>query len=70
MNILKAIYNFIVGDMVILLGVLLTVLVLVLLDKVSALAPLRVISGPLLILAILGILFATLFRETQGRRTK
>ncbi len=49
MKIIKAVYNFIVGDMVILVGVLLTVVVLALINNVSALAPLKDFSGPFLV---------------------
>ena len=41
MNIIKTIYNFLVGDMVILVGVILTILVLALINSVAFLAPLR-----------------------------
>ncbi len=63
MKIIKAIYNFIVGDMVILLGVALMVTILALINNVSALAPLRGFSGPFLIIAVLASLVATLSRE-------
>ena len=63
MKIIKAIYNFIVGDMVILLGVILTVTVLALINNVSALAPLKEFSGPILVLGVLSSLVATLSRE-------
>ena len=63
MKIIKAIYNFIVGDMVILIGVTLTVLVLALINNVSALGPLRGLSGPVLIVGVLASLVATLSRE-------
>jgi len=63
---IKAIYNFIVGDMVILVGVIIAVLVLALINNVSALAPLRVATGAILIVAVLGVLFATLYREARG----
>jgi len=63
MKIIKAIYNFIVGDMVILIGVTLTVLVLALINNVSALGPLRGLSGPVLIVGVLTSLVATLSRE-------
>ena len=63
MKIIKAIYNFIVGDMVILIGVALAVTVLALINNVSALAPLRGFSGPFLIIAVLASLVATLSRE-------
>jgi hypothetical protein len=63
MKIIKAIYNFIVGDMIILIGVALAVAVLALINNVSALAPLKGFSGPFLIIAVLSSLVATLSRE-------
>jgi hypothetical protein len=63
MKIIKAIYNFIVGDMVILIGILLTVIVLALINNVSALAPLKDFSGPFLVLGVLSSLVASLSRE-------
>ena len=63
MKIIKAIYNFIVGDMVILIGVALAVTVLALINNVSVLAPLKVFSGPFLVIAVLSSLVATLSRE-------
>lgn len=68
MNVIKAIYNFIVGDMIILIGVLATVIILALLNGIPALAPLRVISGVLLVVAVLAVLTATLSREARGKR--
>ncbi len=65
MNVIKAIYNFIVGDMIILIGVLALVLVVALLNNVAALTPLR---GIIFIIAILGTLAASLSRETKGQR--
>ena len=64
MKIIKAIYNFIVGDMVILIGILLTVAVLALINNVSALAPLKDFSGSFLVIGVLSSLVATLSRET------
>ena len=63
MNVIKAIYNFIVGDMIILIGVALALAVLALINNVPALAPIRGLSGPILIIAVLASLFATLSRE-------
>ena len=63
MKIIKAVYNFIVGDMVILIGILLTVTFLALINNVSALAPLMGFSGPFLVLGVLSSLVATLSRE-------
>jgi hypothetical protein len=62
-KIIKAIYNFIVGDMVILLGVALALTALALINNVGALAPLKGFSGPLLVMAVLASLVATLSRE-------
>jgi hypothetical protein len=62
-KIIKAIYNFIVGDMVILIGVALAVTILALINNVSALAPLKGFSGPFLVIAVLSSLAATLSRE-------
>ena len=63
MKVIKAIYNFIVGDMVILIGVMLAVTILALVNNVAALAPLRGLSGPFLVMAVLASLAATLSRE-------
>lgn len=41
MKVIKAIYNFIVGDMVILVDVMLAVIILTLINNVPALAPFR-----------------------------
>ena len=68
MKVIKAIYNFLVGDMIILVGILLVVLLLALNANVAALSPLRVISGPILIIAVLGVLTATLLREARANR--
>ena len=63
MKVIKAIYNFIVGDMVILIGVVLAVIILALINNVPALAPLRGLSGLFLVIAVLASLVATLSRE-------
>jgi len=65
-KVIKAIYNFIVGDMVILIGITLAVIILALINNVPALAPLKGFSGPFLILAVLGSLVATLSREVYS----
>ncbi|TMD46523.1 MAG: hypothetical protein E6I90_05820 [Chloroflexi bacterium] len=69
MKIIKAIYNFIVGDMVILVGVTLAVIILALINNVSALAPLKGFSGPFLVIAVLSSLVATLSREAFSSRS-
>jgi hypothetical protein len=63
MKVIKAIYNFIVGDMVILVGVTLAVIILALINNVAVLAHLKGFSGPFLVIAVLSSLIATLFRE-------
>ena len=63
MKVVKAIYNFIVGDVVILIGVVLAVIILALINNVAALAPLKGFSGPFLIIAVLASLVTTLSRE-------
>ncbi|TMD45805.1 MAG: hypothetical protein E6I90_06710 [Chloroflexi bacterium] len=68
MKVIKAIYNFLVGDMIILVGILLVVLLLAIIANVAALSPLRVISGPILIIAVLSVLTATLLREARANR--
>jgi hypothetical protein len=68
MNVIKAIYNFIVGDIIILVGVVLTVVILVLINNLSVLAPLRIVSGGILIIAVLAVLVATLSREAFSKR--
>ena len=50
MKVIKAIYNFIVGDMIILIGVIIAMLILALIYNVAALAPLRAISGFILVI--------------------
>ena len=68
MKVIKAIYNFIVGDMIILVGVLLATLLLALIDNVATLSPLRSISGLILVIAVIAVLGLTLLREARGKR--
>jgi hypothetical protein len=68
MNVIKAIYNFMVGDIIILVGVLLVVVILVLINSLSVLAPLRITSGMILIVGVLAVLVATLSREAFSKR--
>jgi hypothetical protein len=65
-KVIKAIYNFIVGDMIILVGVIITLIVLALINDIGFLAPLRVVSGAILIIAVLAVLVTTLNREIRG----
>ena len=68
MKVIKAIYNFIVGDMIILIGIAITVVVLALINFVSVLAPLSGATAYILIIAVLVVLTATLTREARGKR--
>ena len=67
MKVIKAIYNFIVGDMVILVGVIITMAILALLNYVPGLTVLKVASGVILVVAVLVILLTTLSRETRAK---
>jgi hypothetical protein len=68
MKVIKAIYDFLVGDMIILIGVIIAMLVLALINTISALAPLRAATGFLWVVAVLAVLTATLYREAKGKR--
>lgn len=68
MKVIKAIYNFLVGDMIILVGILITVAILALIADVPGLHALAVISGVILIVAVLAVLTATLLREALGNK--
>jgi len=67
MKVIKAIYNFIVGDMIILIGVIVALIILALINTVSTLAPLHVATGYVLIAVVIGVLTATLYREVKGK---
>lgn len=67
MKALKAVYNFIVGDMVILVGIVLVLLVLLLINNIAALTPIRAYSGAILVVVTLVVLGITLGRELRGR---
>jgi hypothetical protein len=64
---INAIYNFLVGDIVILLGIVFALLLLILIHFVAALAPVRAYSGAILIVATLVVLAITFRRELRGR---
>jgi hypothetical protein len=68
MKVVKAIYNFVVGDMIILVGVIVAIVILALINTVSILAPLHGATGYLLIAVVIGVLTATLYREARGKR--
>lgn len=68
MKAVKAVYNFIVGDMVILIGVLVIVALLALFKYVPAFSALVVASGGILIVGVLVVLLGSLSRETRPKR--
>ena len=68
MKVIKAIYNFIVGDMIILVGIIIALIILALINTIGALAPLRVATGWILVISVLVVLTATLYREARGNR--
>jgi hypothetical protein len=68
MKVLKAIYNFIVGDWIILIGILLVTALLAIIHFVNGLDALKDFSGVILIVATLAVLVLTLSREAYGRR--
>jgi hypothetical protein len=67
MKAIKAVYNFIVGDMVILVGIVLVFLVLLLINNVAALTPIRAYSGAILVVVTIAVLGISLSRELVGR---
>ncbi len=67
MKVIKAVYNFLVGDMVILIGVVIAIILLALINTVGALSPLRGTGEAIiLIAAVLISLTVTLVREVWG----
>jgi hypothetical protein len=70
LKIILAVYNFFVGDLVILIGVTLTMVILALINSVGALAPLRGGLGTIMILGVLATLLATLGREVMRSENK
>jgi hypothetical protein len=70
MKVILAVYNFFVGDLVILLGVTLMMVVLALIHILGALAPLRGGAGTILIVGVLATLVATLGREVMRPENK
>ena len=68
MKVIKAIYNFIVGDMIILVGIAITSVILALIAFVSAFSALKPAIGAILVVAVLSVLTATLTREARDNR--
>jgi len=63
LKVILAVYNFFVGDLMILIGTVLTMVILALINSVGALAALRGGLGLILIVGVLATLVATLGRE-------
>ena len=63
---LKAVFNFFVGDIVILAGVAATLLVVALIENASFLSGLKSAGGYVFIAGVVLTLFLTLRRETRG----
>ena len=70
LKVILAIYNFFVGDLVILLGVTLTMVILALIHSLGALAPLRGGASAILIVGVLATLVASLGREVMRAENK
>jgi hypothetical protein len=66
MKVIRAIYQFLVGDMVILIGIAIGVVLLALITSVAVLTPLHGLLGPLFVVIVLVVLAATLWREARG----
>ena len=65
LKVILAVYKFFVGDLVILIGITLTMVILALIHFEDALAALRGGSGLILIIGVLATLVATLGREIE-----
>jgi hypothetical protein len=70
LKVILAVYRFFVGDLLILLGVTLLMVILALIPSLTALAPLRGASGVILIAGVLVTLVATLGREVMRAENK
>ena len=70
LKVILAVYNFFVGDLVILIGTVLTMAILALIISVGAWATLRGGAGLILIVGVLATLVATLGREVMRSENK
>jgi hypothetical protein len=70
LKVILAVYNFFVGDLVILIGTVLTMVILALIHSVGVLAPLQGGLGPILIVGVVVTLVATLGREVMRSESK
>ena len=70
LKVILAVYKFFVGDLVILIGTVLTMVILALINSVGALAALGGGLGAILIVGVLATLVATLGREVMRSENK
>jgi hypothetical protein len=70
LKVILAVYKFFVGDLVILIGITLTMVILALIHFEDTLAPLRGALGLILIIGVLATLVATLGREIERPENK
>jgi hypothetical protein len=70
LKVILAVYKFFVGDLVILIGITLTMVILALIHFEDALSPLRGALGLILIIGVLATLIATLGREIERPENK
>ena len=70
LKIILAVYKFFVGDLVILIGVTLTMVILALIHSMGTLAPLRGGLDAILIVGVLATLVVTLGREIMRSENK
>jgi hypothetical protein len=70
LKVILAVYNFFVGDLMILIGVALTMVILALIHFEGPLAALRGGSGLILIVGVLATLVTTLGREVARPKNK
>jgi hypothetical protein len=66
-NAINAVYNFIVGDMIILVGIVLALIILIIINAIPALGVVRPFIGTLFIIFTIAALVATLAREAYSR---
>jgi hypothetical protein len=66
MKAIKAVYNFIVGDMIILVGILLAFIILLVINTLPVLKFASTFSGTIFIVFVIATLVATLAREAYS----
>jgi hypothetical protein len=68
MKAIKAVYNFIVGDMIILVGILLAFIILLVINTLPVLKFASTFSGTIFIVFVIATLVATLAREAYSSK--